>query len=113
MGHPAAMCQLVGRARKDPKIQKILKKYEKIFKSKDTVPAFNQGNQPMLFHSGCRSIAFLEAAKAAWGVTGVACSTYTNYGSRIEWDFIPCDNRTIKIKLASPSKTYPGNFEAR
>ena len=35
MGHPAAMCQLVSRARKDPKIQKILKKHEKAFKSKD------------------------------------------------------------------------------
>lgn len=35
MGHPAAMSQLVSRTRKDPKIQKILKKYEKTFKSKD------------------------------------------------------------------------------
>jgi hypothetical protein len=33
MGHPAAMSQLVSRARKDPKIQKILKKHEKTFKS--------------------------------------------------------------------------------
>jgi len=35
MGHPAAMCQLVSRARKDPKIQKILKNHEKPLKSKD------------------------------------------------------------------------------
>ena len=35
MGHPAAMSQLVNRARKDPKILKILKKHEKTFKSKD------------------------------------------------------------------------------
>jgi hypothetical protein len=35
MGHPAAMCQLVSRARKDPKIQEILQKHEKTFQSKD------------------------------------------------------------------------------
>jgi hypothetical protein len=35
MWHPAAMCQLVSRARKDPKIQKILKKQEKTFRFKD------------------------------------------------------------------------------
>ena len=35
MGHPAAMSQLVSRARKDPKTLKIMKKYEKTFKSKD------------------------------------------------------------------------------
>jgi hypothetical protein len=35
MGHPAAMSPLVGRTRKDPKIQKILKKHEKTFKPKD------------------------------------------------------------------------------
>jgi hypothetical protein len=35
IGHPAAMCQLVSRTRKDPKIQKILRKHEKTFKSKD------------------------------------------------------------------------------
>jgi REP element-mobilizing transposase RayT len=35
MGHPAAMSQLVNRARKDPKNLKILKKHEKTFKSKD------------------------------------------------------------------------------
>jgi hypothetical protein len=37
MGHPAAMSQLVSRTRKDPKIQKILKKHEKTFKSKDPI----------------------------------------------------------------------------
>lgn len=35
MGHPAAMSQLVNRARKDPANLKILNKHEKIFKSKD------------------------------------------------------------------------------
>ena len=35
MGHPAAMSKLVGRTLKDPKSQKILKKYDKIFNSKD------------------------------------------------------------------------------
>ena len=35
MGHPAAMSRLVSRALKNPKIQKIKKKYDKIFNSKD------------------------------------------------------------------------------
>ena len=35
MGHPAAMSQLVSRTLKDPKSVKILKKYEKTYKSKD------------------------------------------------------------------------------
>jgi hypothetical protein len=35
MGHPAAMSQLVSRTLKDPKTWKILKKYEKLFNSKD------------------------------------------------------------------------------
>ena len=35
MGHPAAMSQLVSQTLKDPKSQKILKKYDKIFNSKD------------------------------------------------------------------------------
>jgi hypothetical protein len=35
MGHPAAMSQLVNRARTDPANLKILKKLEKTFKSKD------------------------------------------------------------------------------
>ena len=35
MGHPAAMSQLVSRNLKDPKRQKNLKKYDKIFHSKD------------------------------------------------------------------------------
>jgi hypothetical protein len=35
MGHPAAMRQLVNRKLKDPKSLKVLKKYEKMFKSKD------------------------------------------------------------------------------
>jgi putative transposase len=35
MGHPAAMSQLVNRMRKDPKMLKTTKNYEKIFKSKD------------------------------------------------------------------------------
>ena len=35
MDHPAAMSQLVSRILKDPKSQKFLKKYDKIFKSKD------------------------------------------------------------------------------
>lgn len=34
-GHPAAMSQLVNRARKDPKHLKLLKKHERTFKSKD------------------------------------------------------------------------------
>jgi hypothetical protein len=36
-GHPAAMSQLVNRARMDPKSLKTLKKHEKTFKSKDPV----------------------------------------------------------------------------
>ncbi len=35
MGHSAALSQLVSRTRKDPKIQKILRKHGKTFKSKD------------------------------------------------------------------------------
>lgn len=35
MGHPAAMSQLVNRMQKDPTIQKTLRKYERIYKSKD------------------------------------------------------------------------------
>lgn len=35
MGHPAAMSQLVNRMLNDPKSLKLLKKYEKTFKSKD------------------------------------------------------------------------------
>ena len=35
MGHPAAMSQLVSRILKDPKSQKILMKYDKIFNYKD------------------------------------------------------------------------------
>ena len=40
MGHPASMSQLVNRARRDSKILKILKKYEKILKSKDSYDRF-------------------------------------------------------------------------
>ena len=35
MGHPAAMSQLMSRTQKNPKSQKILKKYDKIINSKD------------------------------------------------------------------------------
>ena len=35
MGHPTAMSQLVSRTLKDPTSQKFLKKYDKIFNSKD------------------------------------------------------------------------------
>ena len=44
MGHPAAMSQLVSRTLKDPKSQKILKKYGEILNSR-TDPVHNSGGE--------------------------------------------------------------------